>query len=213
MRRAAAGLRLALCGIACGAAGGTAAPAASAQSFERLTIDVSVAPVARFGGPMPIAVSVSADPGVLDAATPLRVRAKLAAECGGTFTYTAGTVVLDARLKPQPDPAEPYQASISGRGRPTAYGGQTLCVYLEEEGDGRQFATDTSNQVDVSRPCTVAAARYDGAVAAAASTRTALRHAHGAARTRLQRLLTKQLAAASTAGHHARAACGPGVPL
>jgi hypothetical protein len=38
---------------------------------------------------------------------------------------------------------------------------QTVCVWLEEEGDSRVFASDQFSEVDVSKACTVAAQRYD----------------------------------------------------
>ena len=69
-------------------------------------------------------------------------------------------MLLDKRLKPQPATGEPYKATAKGSGKPNRYGVQTVCVFLEEEGDDRQFATETSDQVDVSRSCTSA---YSGA--------------------------------------------------
>jgi hypothetical protein len=65
-----------------------------------------------------------------------------------------------------------------------------VCAFLEESGDNRMFANDTSNEVNVSRKCTTAAATYDAA---------RRRHA------RRSKLKADRRAA--------RRACGPGVPL
>jgi hypothetical protein len=133
------------------------------DSFTPVVLNVKIAPVARLHKPLRVRVTVTADAGVLDTAiAPLRIRVKLAGECGGTFEYTPGVVLLDKQLKPQPSIGHPYSATSSGSGKPNRYGTETVCVFLEE-GDDRQFATDTSEQVNVSRHCTVAAARYDAA--------------------------------------------------
>ena len=96
-------------------------------------------------------------PSVLDSATaPLRIRVKLATECGGTFATTPGDVLIDQQLNPQPTTGHAYQATAKGSGKPTSYGEQTVCAYLEEEGDNRMFANDTADPppVNVSRACT-----------------------------------------------------------
>jgi hypothetical protein len=135
---------------------------ARADSFTPVRLTVTGPPVARLDIPLMITVRVSADAGVLDVATaPLRVRVKLASECGGTFTTTDGVTLLDSRLVPQPNTGRAYAASARGAGTPTSFGVKTLCTYLEEEGDSRMFASATSTHVDVSRACTRAAARYD----------------------------------------------------
>jgi hypothetical protein len=162
---------------------------AAGDSFTPVVLNVRIAQVARLHVPLEVRVKVTADAGVLDTATaPLRIRVKLAGECGGEFAYTPGVVLLDKRLGPQPATGQPYAATASGSGRPNRYGVQTVCVFLEEEGDDRQFATDTSDQVDVSRSCTAAAARYDLAER---------RHRKAAVRDR----------------RAARRVCGPGVSL
>jgi hypothetical protein len=172
---AAAALIAAACGVS----------SALGDSFTPVVLNVKIAPLARLHKPLRIKVTVTADAGVLDTATaPLRIRVKLASECGGTYEYTPGVVLLDKQLKPQPSTGAAYSATTSGSGKPNRYGTQTVCVYLEEEGDDRQFATDTSDQVNVSRSCTVAAARYDLAErrhrrAAAAHDRRAARRACG----------------------------------
>jgi hypothetical protein len=128
---------------------------------------------------------------VLDnATTPLRIRVKLADECGGTFATTPGVTLLDQQLNPQPATGKPYGVNAYGSGAPTSYGERTVCAFLEESGDNRMFANDTSEQVNVSRACTTAAARYDTA-----------RRRHPKA----------SIVAADRRA--ARRACGPGVPL
>ena len=165
--------------------------AAGADSFTPVRLAITIAPVARLHQPLKVSVDVSADPSVLDDATgPLRIRVKLAGECGGTFSTTPGVTLLDRQLRPQPATGRPYDANASGSGKPTRYGSQTVCAFVEESGDNRMFADDTSNQVDVSRKCTSAAATYDAA--------------------RRRRARASTLKAARRA---ARRACGPGVPL
>ncbi|HEX4672287.1 MAG TPA: hypothetical protein VH279_08450 [Solirubrobacteraceae bacterium] len=168
-----------------------ATTAAGADSFTPVRLGITIAPVARLHQPLKVSVDVSADPSVLDNATgPLRIRVKLAQECGGTFSSTPGVTLLDQQLRPQPATGRPYDANTSGSGRPTRYGDQTVCAFLEEAGDNRMFANDTSNEVNVSRKCTSAAATYD------------------AARRRHARRSTL-----SADRRAARRACGPGVPL
>jgi len=182
--------RFALAAAVLCAAAGLAATTAVGDSFTPVVLNVKIASVARRHKPLAIKVTVTADAGVLDTATaPLRIRVKLAGECGGTFQYTPGVVLLDKQLKPQPTSGRPYSATAGGSGKPSQYGTQTVCVFLEEQGDDRQFATNTSDQVNVSRPCTAAAARYD----------TAERRHRRAAAKRDRRA--------------ARRACGAGVPL
>ena len=165
--------------------------AAAADTATPVRLRISVAPVARAHAPLRIAVRVDADAGALDTRTgALRIRVKLASECGGTYQYTSGPVLLDKRLSPQPSTGHAYSGSSQGHGTPVAYGQLTVCAWLEEEGDNRDFATDDSSQVNVSRPCTVAAARYDAA-----------RRHH-----RRKRVLAVDR-------RRARRACGPGVPL
>lgn len=163
----------------------------SADSFTPVRLTIVVAHVARLHKPLAVTVRVSADPGVLDTrSAPLRAQVKLAGECGGTYRYTPGAVLLDKRLRPQPRTGRSYTGRAKGSGRPTAYGVETVCVWINEEGDGRTFASDQSVQVSVSRACTRAAARYD---------RARRRHA------RHRRLAGEK--------RSARRACGPGVRL
>lgn len=188
---------------------------AGADSFTPVTLAVTIAPVARLHQPLKITVAVGADAGVLDVRTaPLRIRVKLATECGGEYADTPGTILLDRLLSPQPATGQPYAALATGSGRPAAYGAQTVCVFLEEEGDQRQFASDTSTQVNVSKRCTARAAGYDAARRSLARAQRQLRRGHGAAaRRRLRRIVATRRASVGTARRAARKACGPGVAL
>jgi hypothetical protein len=198
------------------AAAGSCAPAL-ADSFNPVQLAVAVTPVARLHVPLPITVTVIADPSVLDnASAPLRVRAKLAQECGGSFSTTPGDVLIDQRLKPQPTTGHPYHATAHGAGRPSAYGTYTVCAYLEEEGDNRMFANDTANppSVTVSRACTTQAARFDRAHAALTRAQRKLRRAHGrGARAHARRVVAARTKIANAGRRSARTACGPGVTL
>jgi hypothetical protein len=164
---------------------------AGADSFTPVRLAINIAPVARLHQPLKVGVDVSADPSVLDNATGLlRIRVKLAQECGGTFASTPGVTLLDQQLRPQPATGRAYDANATGSGRPTRYGDGTVCAFLEETDDNRMFANDTSNQVNVSRTCTTAAATYDAA---------RRRHARQSTLKADRRAATR--------------ACGPGVPL
>ena len=174
-------LALALCALAPALVG--------ADSFTPVTLSVSVARVARLAQPLRVTVHVGADAGVLDLRDgALVVGVKLAPECGGDYEHTAGTRLLHLAFKAQPDPGEAFAGAVSGFGRPSSYGVQQVCVWLEDS-EQRVFAHDDSSwTVDVSRPCTSAARRYDRAARARSRSAAALKRA-------------------------ARRACGPGVPL
>jgi hypothetical protein len=188
--------RAALIALAAGAVTASA-PSAAGDSFTPVALEVGVAPIARLHRPLPITVQVTADASVLDIrGAPLRVRVKLAAVCGGEFEHTVGRVLLDERLSPQPSTGTAFAATVSGHGRPAGYGVFSVCAYLEEEGDERQFATATDRMVNVSRSCTVAARRYDRARGALPRRPSAARRARVA---RLRR--------------SARRSCGSGVRL
>jgi hypothetical protein len=162
---------------------------AGADSFNPVRLEITVAPVARLHAPLPISVRVAADAGALDDRNgPIRAQVKLASECGGTYQYTQGPVLLDKPLSPQPNTGHPYSGAAHGSGRPSAYGVQTVCVWIEDR-DQRVFASDSFTQVNVSPACTSAAARYD-----------ALRRRH-------------RKRALASAQRSARRACGPGVAL
>ena len=218
--RARAGRRaaiLALTGVTAAVTVALGGGLAGADSFTPVRLAITLAPVARLAQPLAITIDVSADAGALDTATaPLRIRAKLADECGGTFDTTPGPVLIDDQLNPQPATGQAYQATGRASGNPTAYGQKTVCAFLEEEGDNRQFANDTVNPpiVDVSKPCTVAAARYDAARRSLARAKRQLRHAKRRAnRARLKKLVAKRSKTVARDRRAARTACGPGVPL
>jgi hypothetical protein len=178
---------------------------AGADSFTPVRLGITVTPVARRHVKLPITVQVSADAGAFDPATaPLRVQVKLASECGGTYQYTPGTVLIDQRLSPQPVKGQPYSATVKGSRKPPAFGAQTVCVFLNEEGEDRTFASDQSTVVNVSRPCTTKAKRYDRARRALHR----LKH-HRHTRQKLQRAKHK----VHRTRRAARRACGPGVKL
>jgi hypothetical protein len=189
-------------GVAVCTSASAGAVAALADSFTPVQLGITIANTARLNQPLRVTVAISADSGALDTAPgPLSIGVKLAPECGGSYATTMGTVLLNRRLSPQPATGKAYAATATGSGIPRSYGVQTVCTYLTEPGDARQFATSQAFQVDVSQACTVAAARYDAALR---SLRTARRRHRGVAR-----------AAALTATRH-RAAfgqCGLGVPL
>ena len=182
--------------LACAVLVAPALPAA-ADDLTPVRLDVRVAPIARLHQPLSIAVAVTADAGVLDIRdAPLRVRAKLATVCGASFEHTAGTVLLDAALSPQPATGAPFSTSVGARRRPPGYGVFNVCAFLEGEGDDRLFASSTDSMVDVSRPCTERARSYDRA------RRTLRRKPSATRRKRVARLRA-----------NARAACGAGVTL
>ncbi len=180
---------------------GGASVSAGADSFTPVTMSVHVAPVARRGQSLRISIAVRADADALDAGETLWMQVKLATECGGTFSGTPGTQLIDRPLSPQPSTGHPYAGTVKGSGKPRRYGLQTVCVFLETQGDDREYATSQSLEVDVSRSCTRTAARYD---AARRSLARARRHHHGV-----------HAAAARVRRDHRTAAraCGRGVKL
>jgi hypothetical protein len=190
---------------------------AAADSFTPVSLRIKVTQLARRQARLPIAVTVSADPSVLDTATtPLRIEVKLSAECGATFQTTPGTVLLDKPLNPQPSLGKAYSATMRGTGRPSAFGTFTVCAFLQETGDGeREYAQDTSNQVTVSQPCTAAASRFDAPGKRLAVAKRKLRHDRkgSAARRRDAKLLARRTKALNADRRAGRNACGAGVAL
>lgn len=192
------------------------AASASADSITPIRMTTRVTPVARAHTPLKTIVSVSADPAVLDVAEGnLQVEVKLASgECGGSFQTTPGITLVNAPLNPPPRNGQAYSGSVSGSGRPAAFGTQTLCVFLEDSDVGRVFAHDESGQVDVSRPCTTGAAHYDRAEKALKRAQRQLRHTKRKGRRRsVQRTIAKRRMTANRYRRAARKACGPGVTL
>jgi hypothetical protein len=197
-------------------AGGALLPASSgADSFTPVRLAISIAPVARLRAPLRVTVGVSADPGVLDGSEgPMRIGVKLAGECGGSFQTTPGDTLLNHQLSPQPATGRAYAATARGWGRPTAYGVQTVCVYLEDTDVGRVYANSESDTVAVSRACTARANRYEAAERALTRARRRLRRARrGSARRAAQRAVTRDERTAARDRGAARRACGRGVPL
>jgi hypothetical protein len=204
-----------LAAAAVGALALISGPPAWADSFTPVGLAIGVAPVARLHAPLAITIGVSADPGVLDGSEgPLRVEVRLAPECGGTFQTTPGTTLLNAALTPPPQTGKAYASTVSGSGRPRAYGAQTVCVFLEDTDIGRVYANDESTQVTVSRSCTSAASAYDRARTSLTRARRQLRRSHRAAvRRRLKKTVAKRARTAARDKLRARSACGRGVTL
>jgi hypothetical protein len=178
---------------------------ALADSFTPVQLSIRIASVARRNQPLAITIGVSADASALDGSGPMYLRVKLASECGGTYLGTPGVVLLDKRLSPQPATGHAYTATAHGSGKPNAYGRQTVCVFLEESGDDRVYATSQAVQVNVSASCTRSAARYDTAQRAL---KRARRRRHGRARA-----VAHSRAVATRDRRAAARACGSGVPL
>jgi hypothetical protein len=209
--------RAAVTAVAVTAAGllGLTASRAAADSFTPVTLNIAVAPLARLHAPLAITVAITADPGVLDGSEgPLRMEVKLAPECGGTFQTSPGATLVNAALAPQPATGRSYARRVRGSGRPTAYGAQTVCAFLEDTDIGRVYANDESTQVTVSKSCTTAASRYDKARAALARSQRQLRRSRRASvRRRLKTTIATRRRTTARDKRRAAAACGTGVPL
>jgi hypothetical protein len=188
---------------------------ASADSFTPVRLNIEVAPVARLNAPLKVTVAVTADPSVLDSTEgPMRIEVRLATECGGNFQTTPGVTLMNKQLNPQPATGQAYSASVTGSGRPHAYGQQTVCTFLEDATVGRVYANDESIQVSVSKSCTTAGRRYDAASRSLTRAQRQLRHARGAtARRRARRLVTTRRRALARDRRLGVKACGRGVPL
>jgi hypothetical protein len=187
---------------------------AAADSFTPITVSLSYTPVARLHAKFRVTARITADPGVLDIASqPVRIGVKLAAECGGDYEHTSGPAVLNKHLNPQPATGRAYSATISGWGRPSAYGVQTLCMSIEDS-VGRVYADDESDQVDVSQPCTTAGNRYDTDNQALKRAQRRLRRAHArSGRRRWKRAVARDRRTLDRDRRKGVAACGRGVAL
>jgi hypothetical protein len=135
-------------GIAC-AALLIVATAAGAALLEPVTITATAPePQIVAGIPFKLEVAVEAEPATLDiAAQPLRVRVKLAPECGGSFIGTAGPAAFEQAL-PAPAAGAPYKQLVSGKVTVASAGPEVVCAFLEDATE-RQFATDTEEEVTV----------------------------------------------------------------
>lgn len=125
------------------------AATAGAALLEPVTITATAPePQIVAGTPFKLEVAVEAEPGTLDiAAQPLRVRVKLAPECGGSFAGTAGPAALERTL-PAPAAGAAYKQSVSGKVTAESAGTEVVCAFLEDAQE-RQFATDTEEEVTV----------------------------------------------------------------
>lgn len=150
---------------------------------------------------VPLRVRVDGDVGAFDPhAGSLRLRVRVAARCGGDFEGTAGRVVIDRALRPQPVPGAAYSSVVSARPRFRRYARLLVCAFVTDAED-RQYATSVDAGLLISRPCTRATRRKAGAQRALRRARFALAHTHRAAeRTRLRRRIPRLRRALRTAG-------------
>jgi hypothetical protein len=125
------------------------AATAGAALLEPVTITATAPePQIAAGAPFKLEVAVEAEPGALDiAAQPLRVRVKLAPECGGSFIGTAGAAALEQAL-PAPTAGAAYKQLVTGKVTAASAGPEVVCAFLEDATE-RQFATDTEEEVTV----------------------------------------------------------------
>jgi hypothetical protein len=124
------------------------AASAGAALIEPVTITATAQPGPLVAGtPFKLEVAVEAEAGTLGIATqPLRVRVKLASECGGSFAGTPGPTALEGQL-PAPG-ASAYKQTLSGKVTVPSAGTEVVCAFLEDATE-RQFATDTEEEVTV----------------------------------------------------------------
>lgn len=124
------------------------AATAGAALLEPVTITATApGPQVSAGTPFKLEVAVEAEAGALAiAAPPLRVRVKLAPECGGSFAGTAGPAAFEGTL-PAPG-AGPYKQLVSGKATAASPGTDVICAFLEDATE-RQFATDTEEEITV----------------------------------------------------------------
>jgi hypothetical protein len=125
-----------------------AAPA-GAGLLEPVTITATAPePQIAAGTPFKLEVAVEAEAGTLDiAAQPLRVRVKLAPECGGSFAGTPGPAAFEQTLPP-PAAGAAYKQLLNGKATAASPGIDVVCAFLEDAQE-RQFATDTEEEVTV----------------------------------------------------------------
>lgn len=118
-------------------------------ALEPVTITPSVPTTVTAGVPFKLEVIVEAEAGAFDiAAQPLLLGLKLAPECGGSFVGTPSPPVLERTLPTVPAGSafsQLYVAEVST----AATGTETVCAFLQD-GQERQFATNTEAEVTVS---------------------------------------------------------------
>ncbi len=125
------------------------AATAGAALLEPVTITATAPePLITAGTPFKLEVAVEAEAGTLDiAAQPLRVRVKLAPECGGSFAGTPGPAALERTL-PAPVTGAAYKQLVNGKATAASPGVDVVCAFLEDATE-RQFATDTEEEITV----------------------------------------------------------------
>jgi hypothetical protein len=175
---------------------------AGAALIEPVTVTATAPETVTAGTPFPLEVAVEAEPGTLGiAAQPLRVRVKLATECGGSFAGTPGPTALEQTL-PAPG-AGTYTQKVTGKVTVASPGTDVVCAFLEDAQE-RQFATDTEEEVTVvsataathqctaaTKQLTVAKRKLKRLEHRIHKVKKKLRHARGAHRKALARKLHK----------------------
>jgi hypothetical protein len=133
-----------------------AAPAgALGAAGEPIAVTANAPAVVASGSHFRLTVSVAAEAGALDiAAQPLRLRVRLAHECGGSFAGTRGPTALD-RVLPAPSAGASYRARAVARPKAGKAGAETVCAFLEDA-QGRQFATETEERLRIVPRCAAA---------------------------------------------------------
>ena len=93
------------------------AATAGGALIEPVTITATAPePLVAAGTPFKLEVAVEAEAGALDiAARPLRVRVKLAPECGGSFIGTPGPAAFEATARRARPPAPPCKQTLVGK--------------------------------------------------------------------------------------------------
>jgi hypothetical protein len=188
------------------------ASSVSADQLDPVRLSVAAPAIASLDRPVAVSVTVDADAGAFaQTAQDLRLRVRLApGECASTFAGTSGPVLLDRDIGAVPTSVAAFHAVLTGAGRATAYGVQTVCAFLEEQGDNRLYAADNSMAVDVSRACTTAGRVRALDARLVRRYRRALAHARGSSR-RVARV-RRAVRALAGAQRAERAACAaPGV--
>jgi hypothetical protein len=148
-------------GWAVGAAFLLAAALPAAAAAEPISLRVHAPARAAAHSAFAVRVAVVANAGALNiAAKPLRLQVRLAPECGATFAGTGGAKVMNRKLKPPPVPDVRYHEDFTGHGR-AKLGSYSLCAFLVQAGDARQFATSIDTPVDVTKRCTKATRKLD----------------------------------------------------
>ena len=122
-----------------------------AAGGEPVSITVKAPASARVHHRFAVTIKVVASKGALDiAAKPIKLRARMARECGATIKTTSGPTVLDRKLSPQPSAGKSYRFSATGHPRIGKVGKQAICAFLVDA-DQHQFATSVDTVVRVRR--------------------------------------------------------------